>query len=61
MSQVWGKVLANSKLSGRFFHCLAVSAAELNSAEFILGTPDLSLSFSNPQSLTDCAFHPCVR
>ncbi|KAI0733448.1 clathrin adaptor mu subunit [Fomitopsis betulina] len=25
------------------------------------GTPDLSLSLSNSQSLTDCSFHPCVR
>ncbi|KAI0079752.1 clathrin adaptor mu subunit [Panus rudis PR-1116 ss-1] len=25
------------------------------------GVPDLLLSFSNPQSLADCSFHPCVR
>lgn len=25
------------------------------------GTPDLVLTFTNPQSLTDCSFHPCVR
>jgi len=25
------------------------------------GTPDLLLTFTNPQVLTDCAFHPCVR
>ncbi|CAL1702048.1 unnamed protein product [Somion occarium] len=25
------------------------------------GTPDLLLSFSNAQPLTDCSFHPCVR
>ncbi|GLB33446.1 putative adaptor complexes medium subunit family protein [Lyophyllum shimeji] len=25
------------------------------------GTPDCQLSFANPQILTDCAFHPCVR
>ncbi|KAF5387738.1 hypothetical protein D9615_000065 [Tricholomella constricta] len=25
------------------------------------GTPDCQLSFTNPQVLTDCAFHPCVR
>ncbi|KAG6899382.1 hypothetical protein C0993_010681 [Termitomyces sp. T159_Od127] len=25
------------------------------------GTPDCLLSFSNPQVLGDCAFHPCVR
>ncbi|KAL4241532.1 adaptor complexes medium subunit family protein [Abortiporus biennis] len=25
------------------------------------GTPDLLLSFSNVQSLSDCSFHPCVR
>lgn len=39
-STVWGRVEANSKLSG---------------------TPDLLLSFSNSQALTDCSFHPCVR
>ncbi|KAJ3503398.1 hypothetical protein NLJ89_g8452 [Agrocybe chaxingu] len=25
------------------------------------GTPDCSLTFSNPNVLADCAFHPCVR
>ncbi|KXN86313.1 AP-3 complex subunit mu-1 [Leucoagaricus sp. SymC.cos] len=25
------------------------------------GTPDCLLSFTNPQVLTDCSFHPCVR
>ncbi|TRM68515.1 Mu homology domain-containing protein [Schizophyllum amplum] len=25
------------------------------------GTPDLILSFTNPNVLADCAFHPCVR
>ncbi|KAG5644922.1 hypothetical protein DXG03_007387 [Asterophora parasitica] len=25
------------------------------------GTPDCQLSFTNPQVLTDCAFHPCIR
>ncbi|KAI0676750.1 clathrin adaptor mu subunit [Trametes maxima] len=25
------------------------------------GTPDLLLTFSNASTLTDCAFHPCVR
>ncbi|KAG6820168.1 hypothetical protein H0H93_004431 [Arthromyces matolae] len=25
------------------------------------GTPDCQLSFTNPQVLADCAFHPCVR
>ncbi|KAF9821050.1 hypothetical protein IEO21_01027 [Rhodonia placenta] len=25
------------------------------------GTPDLLLTFSNFQSLTDCSFHPCIR
>lgn len=25
------------------------------------GTPDCLLSFTNPQALTDCSFHPCVR
>ncbi|KAF9008839.1 Mu homology domain-containing protein [Cyathus striatus] len=25
------------------------------------GTPDCVLTFENPQSITDCAFHPCVR
>jgi AP-3 complex subunit mu len=25
------------------------------------GTPDCLLSFTNPQVLVDCAFHPCVR
>ncbi|KAF9452005.1 clathrin adaptor, mu subunit [Macrolepiota fuliginosa MF-IS2] len=25
------------------------------------GTPDCFLSFTNPQVLTDCSFHPCVR
>ncbi|KDQ64962.1 hypothetical protein JAAARDRAFT_117303 [Jaapia argillacea MUCL 33604] len=37
---VYGKVDANSRLSG---------------------TPDLLLSFTNPQNLVDCSFHPCVR
>ncbi|KZT12616.1 clathrin adaptor mu subunit [Laetiporus sulphureus 93-53] len=40
VSNVWGKVLSNCKLSG---------------------TPDLLLTLSNSQSLTDCSFHPCVR
>ncbi|KAF8631235.1 hypothetical protein AX15_002564 [Amanita polypyramis BW_CC] len=25
------------------------------------GNPDCSMTFSNPQVMTDCAFHPCVR
>ncbi len=25
------------------------------------GTPDLLLSFSKSQALSDCSFHPCVR
>ncbi|KAH9853898.1 clathrin adaptor mu subunit [Lenzites betulinus] len=25
------------------------------------GTPDLSLTFSNASTLTDCSFHPCIR
>ncbi|EGO01564.1 hypothetical protein SERLA73DRAFT_120231 [Serpula lacrymans var. lacrymans S7.3] len=40
VSNVWGKIETNAKLSG---------------------TPDLTLTFTNPQVLTDCAFHPCVR
>ncbi|KDR83498.1 hypothetical protein GALMADRAFT_261870 [Galerina marginata CBS 339.88] len=27
----------------------------------VSGTPDCLLSFTNPQVLADCAFHPCVR
>ncbi|KAF5393586.1 hypothetical protein D9757_000394 [Collybiopsis confluens] len=27
----------------------------------LTGTPDCSVSFSNPQVLSDCALHPCVR
>ncbi|KAH7916717.1 clathrin adaptor mu subunit [Hygrophoropsis aurantiaca] len=40
VSNVWGKIESNAKLSG---------------------TPDLQLTFTNPNVLTDCAFHPCVR
>ncbi|KAH7930265.1 clathrin adaptor, mu subunit [Leucogyrophana mollusca] len=40
VSNVWGKIESNAKLSG---------------------TPDLLLTFTNPNVLTDCAFHPCVR
>ncbi|KAF8639651.1 hypothetical protein AX17_000916 [Amanita inopinata Kibby_2008] len=25
------------------------------------GTPDCTMTFANPQVLTDCSFHPCVR
>ncbi|KAF6762910.1 mu-adaptin 3 [Ephemerocybe angulata] len=25
------------------------------------GTPDCTLNFTNPQVMTDCSFHPCVR
>ncbi|KIM33439.1 hypothetical protein M408DRAFT_61322 [Serendipita vermifera MAFF 305830] len=38
--EVWGKIKANTRLTG---------------------TPDILLNFSNPQMLTDCLFHPCVR
>ncbi|OJA07680.1 hypothetical protein AZE42_01874 [Rhizopogon vesiculosus] len=40
VSNVFGKIESNSKLSG---------------------TPDLTLTFTNPSVMTDCAFHPCVR
>jgi len=40
VSNVWGKVESNCKLSG---------------------TPDILLTLSNSQTLTDCSFHPCVR
>jgi AP-3 complex subunit mu len=40
VSNVFGKIESNAKLSG---------------------TPDLTLTFTNPNVMTECAFHPCVR
>ncbi|KAI0092541.1 clathrin adaptor mu subunit [Irpex rosettiformis] len=41
----------------------AVSNAwgKILSSSKLSGTPDLLLSFTNSQVLTDCSFHPCVR
>uniref|UniRef100_A0A8H7Y1W4 MHD domain-containing protein n=1 Tax=Psilocybe cubensis TaxID=181762 RepID=A0A8H7Y1W4_PSICU len=36
-----------------------VGKIETNSR--LSGTPDCLLSFTNPQVLADCAFHPCIR
>ncbi|KAG1820564.1 clathrin adaptor mu subunit [Suillus subaureus] len=40
VSNVFGKIESNAKLSG---------------------TPDLTLTFANPNVMMECAFHPCVR
>lgn len=40
VSNVFGKIESNAKLSG---------------------TPDLTLTFTNPNVMMECAFHPCVR
>ena len=57
VSSVWGKIHSNCKLSG-ILHLLFPRFAFTPCP---LGTPDLLLSFTNAQTLTNCSFHPCVR
>lgn len=59
MSNVWGKIQSNCKLSGQLAFLVLISLCR----RLILfaGTPDLLLALSNSQTLHDCSFHPCVR
>jgi AP-3 complex subunit mu len=53
--EIWGKIKANTRLTGISFVVWQPGSS------ITLGTPDIFLNFSNPQILTDCSFHPCVR
>lgn len=41
--------------------CSVTTPSVRRSLSMIIGTPDLLLTFTNPNTLTDCSFHPCVR